>query len=180
MKNKIIIVLFIIGIILFGWMNLFYIPAEEKAMEEETIQQLNPETHDFSKVLAYENRYMGNLTNNAKLFQSLPLQNYLNGYEQDSKIHLLIVNYKDLEGLPQQHIQKSIIYNTTAAFVLIKNLEQIELRFPTESFFVKRENVERVLGDLEVLLDPEVFEEQVQSPLNNAVLEEWIVQYTSI
>lgn len=83
MKNKLIIGLFITGLILFGWMNLFYLPEKENLQAEEMLRQLDPETHDFSKVLVYENLYMGNNSNNAHLFQSLPLQNYLNGFEQD-------------------------------------------------------------------------------------------------
>ena len=177
MKNKLIIGLFITGLILFGWMNLFYLPEKENLQAEEMLRQLDPETHDFSKVLVYENLYMGNNSNNAHLFQSLPLQNYLNGFEQDPDRFLLIVNYKDLSDVSTRQIHQSVIYNTTAAFVLIKNLDQIELRLPNESFVVNRSNVEAVLGNLDELLDPSLFEKEVQQRLKTKEIEEWLDQY---
>lgn len=180
MKNKLIIGLFITGLILFGWMNLFYLPEKENLQAEEMLRQLDPETHDFSKVLVYENLYMGNNSNNAHLFQSLPLQNYLNGFEQDPDRFLLIVNYKDLSDVSPRQIQQSVIYNTTAAFVLIKNLEQIELRLPNETFLVNRSNVESVLGNLDELLDPLLFEKEVQQRLKTEEIEDWLDQYLQV
>ena len=177
MKNKLIIGLFITGLILFGWMNLFYIPEQENFQAEEMLRQLDPETHDFSKVLVYENLYMGNFSNNAHLFQSLPLQDYLNGYEQDPDHFLLIVNYRDLSDVSPRQIHQSVIYNTTAAFVLIKNLEKIELRLPNETFLVNRSNVESVLGNLDELLDPQLFEKEVQQQLKTKEIEDWLDQY---
>ena len=177
MKNKLIIGLFITGLILFGWMNFFYIPEKENLQAEEMLRQLDPETHDFSKVIVYENLYMGNISNNAHLFQSLPLQNYLNGYEQDPDRFLLIVNYKDLSDVSTRQIHQSVIYNTTVAFVLIKNLEQIELRLPNETFLVNRSNVESILGNLDELLNPQLFEKEVQQRLKTEEIEDWMDQY---
>lgn len=90
------------------------------------------------------------------------------------------MNYKDLSDVSPRQIQQSVIYNTTAAFVLIKNLEQIELRLPNETFLVNRSNVESVLGNLDELLDPLLFEKEVQQRLKTEEIEDWLDQYLQV
>ncbi|MFJ8064042.1 DUF4825 domain-containing protein [Psychrobacillus sp. NPDC096426] len=179
MKDKLIACLFIVGLIMFAWMQIVYFPGQEKLQEEASLKQLNPETHDFNKVLKYENLYMGNAGNNINLFGNLPLTQHQGTFEMDSDQFLLIINYTSLEGESERTVQQSVIYNTTAAFVLIKNLQQIEMRFPDESFIVQRGNVEKWFGsDLSDLTDPIQFKEKVQEPLKKNNLKEWLATYT--
>ena len=84
-----------------------------------------------------------------------------------------------MEGVSERIIQQSVIYNTTAAFVLIKNLQQIEMQFPNKSFIVPRSNVENWFNNnLSNLIDSTQFKEKVQDPLKNNNLDEWLATYT--
>lgn len=179
MKNKIIVVLLLVGLLLFGWMQMIYLPGQGKLLEEESFKQLNPETHDFEKVLRYENLYMGNASNNFNLFGNLPLVQYLGTFEMDPDRFLLIVHYQDPIDESERTVQQSVIYNSTAAFVLIQNLQQLEMRFPEDTYTVHRSDVEKWFGsDLSELSDPVKFKEQVQEPLKKDDLEVWLGAYT--
>ncbi|WP_391201327.1 DUF4825 domain-containing protein [Psychrobacillus sp. L4] len=181
MKNKWIIGLFVVGLIPFIWMQMVYFPGQEKLREEENLKQLDPETHDYEKVLKYENLYMGNASNDFNLFGNLPLKQHLGTFEIDSGHFLLITNYGSSEGESERTIQQAVIYNTTAAFVLIKNLQQIEMRFPGKSFTVQRSNVEKWFNsNLSNLIDPVQFKEKVQEPLKKNDLDEWLATYTEL
>lgn len=75
--------------------------------------------------------------------------------------------------------EKAVMYNTTAAFVLIKNLEVIDMRFSDRSYVMTRENVEQWFGDdFESLIDPSIFKDKVQNALMESTTTNWIDQYT--
>ena len=71
MKFKVIIGLFIIGLLMFGWVQFYYLPKMEAADEQEQLEQLEPETHQFGWVLKYKNPYMGSAGNNINLDKQL-------------------------------------------------------------------------------------------------------------
>ena len=73
MKLKVSIGLFIVGLVMFGWVQFYYIPKMEAADEQERLEQLEPETHQFSWVLEYKNPYMGSAGNNINLINNLPM-----------------------------------------------------------------------------------------------------------
>ena len=132
---------FIIGIVLMLLIGvIFVLNGNQKQVEEDKMQQLSVSTHDFQKVLAYENDFMGNASNMNNLFNNLPLSNYKGMVELDSESFIFTVNY-DTVGDDQ-----TVIYNATAAFVLIKNLEVIEMHFTNRSYVITRENVEKWFG----------------------------------
>ncbi|MER2089585.1 MAG: DUF4825 domain-containing protein [Sporosarcina sp.] len=122
---------------------------------------------------------MGNASNISALFQSLPLNDEKGTLEMDSEKFVLVVNYSSLENNSERKVKQSVIYNTTAAFVLIKNLQKIEMRFPDESFIVLRNNIEKWFGtDLTEMKDPVQFKNNVQDPLKKNDLIEWLGAYT--
>lgn len=164
----------VVGIALVLLLGVFYVLSNnQKQVEQEDLKQLVVETHDFKKVLAYENEYMGNNSNITNLFNNLPLSKYRKVVELDPDTFTFIVNY-NMSG-----DENSVIYNTTAAFVLINNLEVIDLRFLDQSYVVTRKNVEQWFGDdFDSLIDPVVFKEKVQKPLIENTSADWIVQYT--
>lgn len=161
---------FIIGIVLMLLIGvIFVLNGNQKQVEEDKMQQLSVSTHDFQKVLAYENDFMGNASNMNNLFNNLPLSNYKGMVELDSESFIFTVNY-DTVGDDQ-----TVIYNATAAFVLIKNLEVIEMRFTNRSYVITRENVEKWFGsNLDQLTDPALFKEKVQKPLMNDDGKGWL------
>lgn len=67
----------VVGIALVLLIGVFYVLSNnQKQVEKEDVKQLSVETHNFNKVLAYENDYMGNNSNITNLFNKLPLSNY--------------------------------------------------------------------------------------------------------
>lgn len=179
MKHKVILALLVIGLASYSWMELIHLPSQEKIQAEENLKQLHPETHNFEKVRIHENLYMGNASNTSQLFRNLPLSQRVESFEMDPDQLLLIVKYHDPKNESERLVQQSVIYNTTAAFVLIKNLQQVEIRFPNASFIINRKNVEKWFGtDFLALIEPVEFKKKVQEPLKNENLEEWLTAYS--
>ncbi|MFJ7828076.1 DUF4825 domain-containing protein [Psychrobacillus sp. NPDC096623] len=164
----------VVGISLVLLLGVVYVLSNnQKQVAQEDVKQLTVETHDFQKVLAYENDYMGNNSNITNLFNNLPFSNYRDLVELDSDTRTFVVNYNTSGD------EKTVIYNATAAFVLIKNLEVINMRFSHQSYVITRENVEQWFeDDYASLIDPKVFKEKVQNPLLESTMTDWINQYT--
>ncbi|MFF2754602.1 DUF4825 domain-containing protein [Psychrobacillus sp. NPDC058041] len=168
----------VVVVVLLLLMGIFYVlNNNQKKLVEDKTSQLNIATNKFEKLLAYENNYLGNASNTSNLFNNLPLSNDKTGIAIDSDKLTLIVNY-DIPSNSEE--EKAVIYNTTAAFVLIKNLEEIEMRFSSRSYLVKRDNVEKWFGhDYTKLINPETFMELVQKPLLQKNSDDWLEQYTN-
>ena len=164
----------VVGIALVLLIGVFYVLSNnQKQVEKEDVKQLSVETHNFNKVLAYENDYMGNNSNITNLFNKLPLSNYKYTVELEPDTFTAAINYN------RSSDEKAVIYNTTAAFVLIKNLEVIDMRFSDRSYVMTRENVEQWFGDdFERLIDPSIFKDKVQNALMESTTTNWIDQYT--
>jgi hypothetical protein len=180
-KHKVIFALLAVGILLFAWMQMVYLPGQEKLEEEEKVKQLNPETHNFEQVLQYENQYMGNASNDANLIGSLPpLSDVPWTYELKSEEFKLIVNYNEpLKEIGEEKVEKTILYNATAAFSLIKNLEIVEFAFPDRSYTVTRGRVNEWFGEnVSTFNDGKIFAEKVQQPIvKKEQLAEWFDAY---
>lgn len=161
----------IIGIALILLVGVFYVlNSNQKQVKQGDMDQLDVKTHNFQKVLAYESDYMGDASNINNLFNNLPFSDHKGTIELDSDTFTFIINY-DVES-----DDKVVIYNATAAFVLIKNLEIVDMRFSDRSYEITRNQVEGWFGpDFEVLIDPTVFKEKVQQPLLESNTSEWII-----
>src|SRR4051794_34824358 len=105
-----IVIVVILAISIFLWIQFSAIP-NNKEVNEDNVQE-SPETHNFEKVLEYENEYMGNASNMSALFQALPLNDEKGTLEMDSEQFLLIVNYSSPEN-EADLVKQSVIYNTT-------------------------------------------------------------------
>lgn len=176
-KQKILlIVVVLIGVPLFIWIQFFEVPNKVKIGEEK--MQQDPTTHQFEKVQQYEHEYMGDASNIGQLFEALPLSNYKGTFEMEPEEFFLKMNYISTSALPIEKIKQAIIYNTTAAFVLIENLEMIEMHFDDASYTVKKENVEQWFGEpVTELKIPEAFKEKVQDQLLIEDIDKWFAQY---
>lgn len=164
----------VVGIALVLLLGVVYVLSNnQKQVEKENMEQLSVETHRFKKVLAYENEYMGNNSNITNLFNNLPLSKHKDIVELEPDTFTAVVNYNTSSD------EKTVIYNATAAFVLIRNLEVIDMRFSDDSYVITRENVEQWFGDdFDSLINPVVFKERVQMPLKENNTTDWINQYT--
>ncbi|QUG43576.1 DUF4825 domain-containing protein [Psychrobacillus sp. INOP01] len=164
----------VVGIALVLLLGVVYVLSNnQKQVGQEDVEQQSVETHNFKKVLAYENEYMGDNSNITNLFNNLPLSNHRDLVELEPDTLTFVVNYNTSGD------EKAAIYNATAAFILIKNLEVIDMHFTDQSYVITRENVEGWFGDeFDSLIDPAVFKEKVQQPIMENTTTNWIDQYT--
>lgn len=181
LKHKAIFGLLAVGLLLFAWMQMVYLPGQKELEDEANVKQLNPETHNFEKVLQYENQYMGNASNDANLIGSLPpLSDVSWTYELKPEEFKLIVNYNEpLKEVGEERVKKTILYNAPAVFSLIKNLEIVEFAFPDQSYTVTRGRVNEWFGEnVATFNDEKIFAEKVQQPIvKKEHLAEWFDAY---
>lgn len=182
-RNKWIIGLFVVCVALFIWIQFIEIPKQTQQQAEqeemERLQQLDPDIHDFSKVLKYENLYMGNASNISSLFNALPMSEFRDTFAMDSEKFIISLNYiKQTDDISK--LEKSIIYDSTAAFALIGNLEVIKYKFSNKTIEVTRDRVNLWLDDdVSTFKNKEKFEESIQSPLKDDInIEQWFQAYT--
>ncbi|MGP7817278.1 DUF4825 domain-containing protein [Niallia sp. 01092] len=159
--------------LLVSWLLMFIVvqfiinSKKHAAAEHYVINQRRPLTHDLEYILPYKQPYMGNASNVIILFNHLPLNEVEKDFQLLSDIFTIKVNYH----LPSTEIgtklvNQSIIYNSTATFLLIGNLEKIELGFLDKSVIVNREMVKKLYKDFDRLLkSKKVWEQQVRSLL---------------
>ncbi|OBR66620.1 hypothetical protein A7K91_07130 [Paenibacillus oryzae] len=166
-RNKIIVVLLIFGVALFGVIQGVVLPQMEQKKKQYEAEQQNPLTHDINNVLSFKNNYMGNSSNFINLFYSLPLNHVDMSFQLYPDELAVDVNYKETVGsLGENEVAQALIYNATAAFALIENLEVINFNFTGMSYHVSRTDVETWYGvKLPSLLDQDVWKKSVQSKL---------------
>lgn len=168
-RNKLIILVAIIGVVLFAVVQGIVIPNNNERSKQYIDNQKNPTTHDLNSILKYKNKYMGNFSNISNLFHALPLNNSLMSFELFSDKLTVQVNYKDTtESINENQINKALIYNSTAAFALIDNLEAINYNIMGLNYKVLRSDVEKWYGgDLTGLLKNDEWKRKVQDKLED-------------
>lgn len=168
-RNKVIIALIVFGIILSAVVYGIIIPKINENKQKYANAQMNPETHDLESILKYKNKYMGNTSNSINLFYSLPLSNVGMSFENYPETFTLEVNYKEtVWGIGEKNVNKTIIYNSTAAFALIDNLNEIHYNFTGKSYKVLRSDVEKWYGvKLSSMLKKDVWKSKVQKKLKD-------------
>lgn len=178
-RRLIIAIIIIIAIPLYVWIAYYEIPNKAEVGEGKLQQE--PLKHDFTTALPFENDYMGNNSNSNGLFESLPLSEYKGTIEMNPDKHSLLVHYNTSAAELDGKAEQAVLYNSTAAFVLIKNLQEITMHFTDESFTVKRSQAENWFGtEFNDLIAPDVFKEKVQVPIGAAGAEKWFEVYTGV
>ena len=169
-RNRIILVLAIIGILAYGLMEVHIKPQIAERENQSLLRQRDPMTHNFQKVLKYQNKYMGNASNLANLFNSLPLGDISKQFQLYSKELGADINYlEEVSSIEDQKLMRSLIYNATAAFVLIDNLQTVRFNFTDSSYTVQRSNVERWYGTVFTeLTDKNLWTREVQKKLGDS------------
>lgn len=168
-RNKIIVCLAIIGMVLFGSVHYVVIPQNNQRKNQYIAEQQNPKTHDLNSILKYKNKYMGNASNIVNLFHTLPLNNIEMSFELFPDKLTFNVNYKDtIENINEDKVNRILIYNSTASFALIDNLQAINYNFTDTKYKVLRSDVEKWYGgDLSGLLKKEEWKSKVQDKIEN-------------
>lgn len=170
MRNRCIAVLAILGIVLFGFVHFKVIPDQNKKAAEYAAAQLSPRTHDIENILKYKSKYMGNSSNLINLFWSLPLSNYNSKYQLYSDKLTAEVTYEvSTETIGGQKTIEAVLYNSTAAFSLIDNLEVLVFKFSDRQYTVTRTATKAWYGkkSLKELLDKKVWQEAVQNKFSD-------------
>lgn len=168
--------LLIIGIGLFVWIQFFEVPKKVRLGEEK--MQQDPETHVYEKVTQYASPYMGDASNLGNLLNELPLNEYKGIIELDSESLSLLVHYNIHSTEIERQAKQGVIYNSTAVFALVDNLQLMNMQFKDRTYTVSRDRVEKWFGTTLVdFKDPEIFQEKVQSQLTEDI-ESWFLAYT--
>ncbi len=167
-RNRIIICLLVIGIVLFTAVQFIVIPHNKAERDRYLAAQQEPATHDISSILKYKNEYMGNAANDAELFRNLPLSSVEMNFELFPDNLELEVNYKEtVWNIGEEKVKSSLLYNSTAAFALINNLKVIDFNFSGASYQVKRADIESLYPDFSNILEKENWSNYVQNKMND-------------
>lgn len=163
-KNKIIIALIAIAVIMFCTICFFIIPNMERNQAIYNSNQQDALTHDITAIEDYRTRYLGNAANVSGLFEQLPLSNVEKKYQIDSEKCSLTISYLDtVWNIGEQKVYQDLLYNAIAAMASIDNLSLITYAFPEYSFSFTRAEMEEVFdNDLSSLLDEKIWKEKVQ------------------
>ena len=126
-KNKIILGLLSVAIILFSTIQFWIIPTEEAKQADYARNQTDALTHDISAIEDYRFPYIGNASNIGGLFENLPLNDISKKYEINSDNCTLTVNYLDtVWNIGEEKVHRDLIYNSAAAMAAIDNLTAIK------------------------------------------------------
>jgi hypothetical protein len=165
--GKWIFILFGAGLILSGIVRFVIIPKQEAAAEQYENEQKHPLTHDLDYIIGYKNDYMGNASNTTQLFYHLPLGDTAKEVELNPDELEVIVHYgNSVKNIGTAKVQQSLVYDSTAAFALIANLEKITYHFRDETFSIERKAFEKLYGGLETFIEnKDIWNQKVRDPL---------------
>ncbi|MCJ8012072.1 DUF4825 domain-containing protein [Paenibacillus sp. KQZ6P-2] len=167
-KNKTILLLAAAGILLFSAIQGIVLPQWDRQKQVYAAEQQSPLTHDLQSIMKYQNKYMGNASNLSNLMHTLPLNEVRSTMElHPDSLTADIIYHAETADLDTEDLERSLIYNATAAFALIDNLKQIRFKFDDRTYSVERSTVESWYGKkLSSLTDsPKIWKPDVQEPL---------------
>ncbi|MBU5483985.1 DUF4825 domain-containing protein [Clostridium sp. MSJ-11] len=183
-RNFIIIILLVFGISAFGITEFIIKPRQEEKRAKYRLEQQNSLTHDFKGLFKYKTKYMGDSSNIVNLNYSLPLGNVPRTNEIDSDNLEYIINYEESAlKIGKEKVKTDLIYNATANFALIDNLEAITFNFTDSSYKIARNDVEDWYKiDLSSLVDETKWSKEIQEKLEekNYVDEFWKANFMEI
>ncbi len=167
--NILIIALLVVGICGLALVE-GYIRSEMSRREQQYLsEQRDPLTHDFSRLLEFRSRYMGDASNLANLNYNLPLSDLQRKFQLHPEALTAEIKYQDSPtGIEAELFDRALVYNATANFVLIDNLETLILNFEHDSYTISRRAVESWYGvDLASLQSEARWADKVQRPLSD-------------
>jgi hypothetical protein len=169
-RSRIIVFLVIIGILIFGAVEGVFNPKISARQKQYAVEQSNPLTHNLKSILKFKNKYMGNASNLSNLFRVLPLNELNRTFELFPDSLTVDINYKENPvNVEDNKLKAALLYNATAAFALIDNLEGIYFKFPSATYVVKRSDFEKWYGvELSALLEKELWKSKVQDKLEDS------------
>lgn len=166
-KNKVIICLLAVAVILFLIIQLAIIPAQQNRKAEYAKNQTDALSHDITAIEDFKSSYVGDATNISNLFYALPLNNIQMKFQINSDTCALTVNYLDtVWNIGEEKVNRDLLYNAVAAMAAVDNLSVVTFEFSGASFSFERADIEKVFGTpLSDLLEKEVWKENVQEQI---------------
>lgn len=167
--NILIIALLVVGICGLALVEGYIMPEMRRREQQYLSEQGDPLTHDFNRLLKFKSRYMGDASNLSNLNLNLPLYEIPRTFQLYPETLTAEINYQDsLTGIEAALFDRALVYNATANFVLVENLETLILNFGKDSFTISRCAVESWYGiELASLQNEARWAEKVQRPLSD-------------
>ncbi|WP_296877334.1 DUF4825 domain-containing protein [Thomasclavelia sp.] len=156
--------------------NEYYIVDLKKEYNSNTvpISPFNRDKSGIDNIIKYQNKYLGNNSNTGNLITNLPLSNYGYVFEIDSENYGLIINYNttDWYNNDDMYIERSLIYNSVAIFMLIDNLKTITFNFSGSQYIIEREVIENNYPNYNQIIhdgkiDKDKFNHDVENKMND-------------
>lgn len=167
--NIVIIALLALGLCGLALMEGYIKPGIRKKEEQYLAEQGDPLTHDFSRILKYRSRYMGDVSNLANLNADLPLSDFPRTFQLYPETLMAEINFQGpAKAIEKALFNRILLYNATANFVLVDNLEVLLLNFEDSSYSITRSAVEDWYSvELASLQEEAEWTERVQQPLSD-------------
>lgn len=159
----------IFGILEMAAIEGYVKPEINRRHKKYALDQLDPITNDYKNIIKFKNKYMGNASNIINLNWNLPFSDIPMTFELFPDKFTLEINYKkNSQDIDSAKLEKALIYNSTANFMLIDNLKAIKFNFEEKSYTVKRDTVENWFGiKPEALQNEKLWNEKVQNRLKD-------------
>ncbi|GAA0361633.1 DUF4825 domain-containing protein [Bacillus horti] len=173
-----IIALVIIGVAGLAMVEGYIKPNIESQDQTYQLEQDNPMTHDFEGLLTFKSPYMGDASNLINLNYRLPIISERTHKLDTDNFSAKIIFEEESRSFDAEWFKRVLIYNSTANFVLIDNLQELQFSFADLTYTVEREAVEGWYGDvnLSTFQDLEQWEIHVRSKLNDQELVDEFVE----
>lgn len=156
--------------------NEYYIVDLKKEYNSNTvpISPFNRDKSGIDNIIKYQNKYLGNNSNTGNLITNLPLSNYGYVFEIDSENYGLTINYNttDWYNNDDMYIERSLIYNSVAIFMLIDNLKTITFNFSGSQYMIERTVIENNYPNYDQIIhdgkiDKDKFNQDVENKMND-------------
>lgn len=153
--------------------NEYFIVDKEKKYTVYTVPNVpfDRDKTGIDNIIKYKNKYVGNNSNDGNLINDLPLAEYGYVFEIDSDDLGLIINYNITDWYINEnyYLERSLVYNSVAIFVLIDNVKYINYNFSGKSYKITREIVENNYPNYEKIVDDGINKNNFNKYLENKI-----------
>lgn len=128
----------------------------------------NPVTADAARLVPFHNAYVGNAANDYNLSTQLPFGDVPHTIAIDPAQRSLEIRYQKAVGtMGSLAVESRLIYNATATFALIGNLNRLAFVFPGTSFHTTRRQVQSWYGGEPTLSGRSSWNREIQQKLSH-------------
>lgn len=139
------------------------------------ISPFNREKSGIDNIIKYQNKYIGNNSNDGRLISNLPLSEYGYVFEVDSENFGLIIDYHITDWYINEdnlYLEKCLLYNSISIFSLIENTNYIVFNFTGNSYKLERKKVEENYPNFKYIsnnnqIDKSNFNKFVENKMND-------------